>query len=79
VPNNPKALHSKQWLSKPYNKVFSQQTKLGHDFPSFPQWNDVGNAIGAALDKVWTGEITAKEGLQNAVAPAEKALKEPAT
>jgi multiple sugar transport system substrate-binding protein len=75
VPNNPKALHSKQWLSKPYNKVFSQQTKLGHDFPSFPQWNDVSNAISAALDKAWTGESTAKQALDAAVAPAEKALK----
>jgi len=75
VPNSPAALHSKQWLSKPYNKVFTQQTKLGHDFPSFPQWNDVANAIGAVLDKVWTGESTAQEALHEAVAPAEKALK----
>ncbi|GAC1642707.1 MAG: sugar ABC transporter substrate-binding protein [Chloroflexota bacterium] len=77
VPNSPAALHSKQWLSKPYNKVFTQQTKLGHDFPSFPQWNDVANAIGAALDKVWTGETTARQALHDAVAPAEKALKGP--
>lgn len=75
VPNNPKALHSKQWLSKPYNKVFTQQTKLGHDFPSFPQWNDVANAIGASIDKVWTGETTARAALHDALAPAEKALK----
>ena len=75
VPNSPAALHSKQWLSKPYNKVFSQQTKLGHDFPSFSQWNDVANAIGASLDKVWTGETTARQALHDAVAPAEKALK----
>jgi multiple sugar transport system substrate-binding protein len=75
VPNNPKALHSKSWLSKPYNKVFTQQTKLGHDFPSFPQWTDVSNAISASLDKVWTGEETAKAALHAAVAPAEKALK----
>ncbi len=75
VPNNPKALHSKQWLSKPYNKVFTQQTKLGHDFPSFPQWSDVSNAVAAALDKAWTGESTAREALHAAVGPAEKALK----
>jgi multiple sugar transport system substrate-binding protein len=75
VPNNPKALHSKQWLSKPYNKVFTQQTKLGHDFPSFPQWNDVSNAISAQLDKAWDGEVTAREALHAAVAPAQKALK----
>ena len=75
VPNSPAALHSKQWLSKPYNKVFTQQTKLGHDFPSFPQWNDVANAIGASLDKLWTGEATARQALSDAVAPAQKALK----
>jgi multiple sugar transport system substrate-binding protein len=75
VPNSPAALHSKQWLSKPYNKVFAQQTKLGHDFPSFATWNDVANAIGASLDKVWTGETTARQALHDAVAPAEKALK----
>jgi multiple sugar transport system substrate-binding protein len=75
VPNSPAALHSKQWLSKPYNKVFTQQTKLGHDFPSFPQWNDVANAMGASLDKVWTGESTARQALEDAVAPAQKALK----
>lgn len=74
VPNSPAALRSKQWLSKPYNKVFSQQTKLGHDFPSFPQWNDVANAIGASLDKVWTGESTARDALHAAIAPAQKAL-----
>lgn len=75
VPNSPAALHSKQWLSKPYNKVFTQQTKLGHDFPSFPQWNDVANAIGASLDKVWTGEATARQALHDAVPAAQKALK----
>jgi multiple sugar transport system substrate-binding protein len=75
VPNSPAALRSKEWLSKPYNKVFTQQTKLGHDFPSFPQFNDVANAIGAQLDKVWTGETSAKDALHAAVAPAEKALK----
>lgn len=75
VPNNPKALHSKQWLSKSYNKVFTQQTKLGHDFPSFPQWQDVSNAIAAQLDKVWTGETTAKAALHAAVGPAQNALK----
>lgn len=75
VPDNPKALHSKSWLSKPYNKVFTQQTKLGHDFPSFPQWTDVSNAIQAALDKAWDGESTAREALHAAVGPAEKALK----
>ncbi len=75
VPDNPQALHSKEWLSKPYNKVFTQQTKLGHDFPSFPKWSDVSNAISAALDKVWTGESSAQTALHEAVAPAEKALK----
>lgn len=75
VPDNPKALKSKEWLSKPYNKVFSQQTKLGHDFPSFPQFSDVSNAISAALDKVWTGEETAAQALHAAVGPATKALK----
>ncbi len=74
VPNSPAALHSKQWLSKPYNKVFTQQTKLGHDFPSFPQWSDVANAISASLDKVWTGETSATQALHDAVAPAQKAL-----
>lgn len=74
VPNSPAALHSKQWLSKPYNKIFTQQTKLGHDFPSFPKFSDVANAISAQLDKVWTGESTATDALAAAVAPAEKAL-----
>jgi ABC-type glycerol-3-phosphate transport system substrate-binding protein len=75
VPDNPQALHSKAWLSKPYNKVFSQQTKLGHDFPSFPQWADVSNLIDAALDKVWTGEETAKQALPDAAAAAQKGLQ----
>lgn len=75
VPNSPAALRSKQWLSKPYNKVFTQQTKLGHDFPSFPKFSDVANAISAQLDKVWTGESSASDALHAAVAPAEKALK----
>jgi multiple sugar transport system substrate-binding protein len=75
VPNSPAALRSKQWLSKPYNKVFTQQTKLGHDFPSFPQWGDVLTAVGSSLDKLWIGEQTAKQALPQAVAAARKALK----
>lgn len=75
VPDNPAALHSKAWLSKPYNKVFTQQTKLGHDFPSFPAWGDVITAVSSALDKVWNGEQTAKQALPQAVAAAQKAMK----
>ena len=75
VPDNPKALHSRAWLSKPYNKVFTQQTKLGHDFPSFPAWGDVITAVSAALDKVWTGEETATQALPQAADAARKAMK----
>jgi multiple sugar transport system substrate-binding protein len=75
VPDNPKALHSKSWLSKPYNKVFSQQTKLGHDFPSFPQFPQVSNVVGAALDKVWIGEETATAALHGVKSAAESALQ----
>jgi len=74
VPDNPTALHSKAWLSKPYNKVFTQQTKLGHDFPSFPQFADVLNAVGPVLDKVWTGEATAAQTLPQAADAARKAM-----
>jgi multiple sugar transport system substrate-binding protein len=74
VPVNPKALHSKSWLSKPYNKVFSQQTTLGHDFPSFPAWGNVINAVSSALDKVWIGEETAAQGLAQAADAARTAL-----
>lgn len=75
VPVNPEALHSSTWLSKPYNKVFSEQTALGHDFPSFPKWNDVDAVIGPILDKVWVGETTAAAALPKAAAAATKALK----
>lgn len=75
VPDNPAALHSRQWLSKPYNKVFTQQTRLGHDFPSFPKWVDVSNAVGAALDKVWIGEESARAALHQAKSAGERALK----
>jgi maltose-binding protein MalE len=75
VPDNPTALHSQAWLSKPYNKVFTQQTKLGHDFPSFPAWADVLTAVSSALDKVWNGEETAKQALPQAVAAAQKAMR----
>lgn len=75
VPDNPVALHSKSWLSKPYNKIFTKQTKFGHAQPSFPQWVDASTAIGAVLDKVWTGEETAKKALPQAAAAAAKTLK----
>lgn len=75
VPDNPQALESPAWLSKPYNKVFAQQTLLGHAGPSFPQWVNVSNAIQAVLDKVWIGEMTAAQALPQAAAAAAKALK----
>ncbi len=74
VPDNPQALHSKSWLSKPYNKIFTQQTKFGHAQPSFPKWVDASTAIGSALDKVWTGEMTAKQAMPLAAAAARRAM-----
>ncbi len=75
VPDNPQALQSPAWLSKPYNKVLAEQTTLGHAGPSFPQWVNMSNAIQAVLDKVWTGETTAAAALPQAAAVATKALK----
>lgn len=75
VPDNPEALRSAAWLSKPYNRVFAEQTTLGHTGASFPKWVDVSNAIQAALDKVWTGEMSAAAALPQVAAAATKALK----
>lgn len=75
VPDNPAALHSEAWLSKPYNKVFSQQTALGHAGPTFAKWVAVDNVIEPILDKVWIGESTAAAALARANAAANKALK----
>ncbi len=75
VPVNPEALHSSTWLSKPYNKVFSEQTALGHDFPSFPKWSDVDAVVGPILDKVWVGETTAAAALPKVAAAATKVIK----
>ena len=75
VPVNPQVLHSKEWLSKPYNRVFTEQTALGHAFPSFAAFNDIYTAISAALDKLWIGELTAAQALPRAAAIATKMLK----
>lgn len=75
VPDNPQALQSAAWLSKPYNRVFAEQTTLGHVGPSFASWVNVSNAIQAILDKVWIGELSAAAALPQAAAAATKALK----
>ncbi len=75
VPLSPEALSSATWTSKPYNKVFTAQTKLGHDFPSFAQVGPVFNAIDSALQPIWIGEQTAAEALPKAAAAAQKLLK----
>jgi ABC-type glycerol-3-phosphate transport system substrate-binding protein len=74
VPDNPQTLRSQVWLSKPYNKVFSQQTELGHAGPTFAKWQDVLNATSAVLDKVWIGEMSAAAALPRATAAARKIL-----
>jgi ABC-type glycerol-3-phosphate transport system substrate-binding protein len=75
VPLSPAALASPQWTSKPYNKVFAAQTKLGHELPSFAQFGPVLTAITSALDPVWIGEETAAQALPKAAAAADKLLK----
>ena len=75
VPVNPQVLHSKEWLGKPYNRVFTEQTALGHAFPSFAAFNDIYTAISAALDKLWIGELIAAQALPRAAAIATKMLK----
>jgi multiple sugar transport system substrate-binding protein len=75
VPDNPAALRSSAWLSKPYNRVFSEQTALGHAGPTFAKWVNVDNVIEPQLDKVWIGESTAATGLAAAAAAATSALK----
>jgi len=75
VPDNPQALESKTWLSKPYNKVFSEQTALGHAGPTFTKWADVLTAASSVLDKVWIGEASASTVLPQANAAADKLIK----
>jgi multiple sugar transport system substrate-binding protein len=75
VPLSPEALSSPAWTSKPYNKVFTAQTKLGHDFPSFAQVGPVFSAIDSALQPIWIGEETAAQALPKAAAAAQKLLK----
>lgn len=75
VPDNPQTLRSSTWLSKPYNKIFSQQTELGHAGPTFAKWVSVDGVIEPILDKLWIGETSAKDALTRAAAAATKALK----
>jgi ABC-type glycerol-3-phosphate transport system substrate-binding protein len=75
VPDNPQTLRSSTWLSKPYNKIFSEQTELGHAGPTFAKWVSVDGVIEPILDKLWIGELSAKDALTRAAAAATKALK----
>jgi multiple sugar transport system substrate-binding protein len=75
VPLSPAALHSSTWTSKPYNKIFTQQTALGHVFPSFAQYGAVDSAISSALQPLWIGEQTAAQALANAEKAANKLIK----
>jgi len=74
VPVNPQVLRSATWLSKPYNRVFSEQTALGHAFPSFAAFNDIYTVITTVLDRVWIGEMTAAQALPQAASSAAKML-----
>jgi len=75
VPDNPQALASKAWLSKPYNRIFAEQTKLGHADASFAQFAAVVTAVSSVLDKVWIGEASARAALPRANAAAAKLIK----
>ena len=75
VPISPAALRTAAWTSKPYNKVFAQETRYGHAFPSFATWGTVSNAIDSALQPIWTGEQTAAQALPAAEAAANKLIK----
>lgn len=75
VPLSPEALRSPAWTSKPYNKVFAQQTKVGHRLPSFASFGPVLNAIDSALQPVWTGEQTAAQALPVAEKAANKIIQ----
>lgn len=75
TPITPSVLKSAAWLSKPYNKIFAQQTKYGHLFPSFASVGDVFNVVGSDLDKVWIGEQSAADALPKAEKDANKVIK----
>jgi multiple sugar transport system substrate-binding protein len=75
VPDNPEALKSNAWLSKPYNKVFSQQTVLGHPVPNFADWWPTHSKIVPIFDKVWIGEMTAAQAVPQAAATAAASIK----
>jgi len=75
TPVNPQVLASQAWLSKPYNKIFTEQTKLGHRLPTFATFFDVLTVIDSDLQKVWIGEQTAADALAVAEKDANKSLK----
>lgn len=75
TPLNPQVLKSPAWVSKPYNKIFAEQSLIGHRFPSFAAAGDVFNVVGSDLEKVWIGEQTAAAALPIAAADALKVIK----
>jgi len=75
VPLNPQVLNSQAWLSKPYNKVFTAQTKIGHRLPSFANFFDILNAVDAKLQPIWIGEQTAAQALSTAEKVATPLIK----
>lgn len=75
TPITPQVLNSAAWLSKPYNKIFAQQTQFGHLLPSFASFFNILNTISSDLDKVWIGEQKAADALVIAEKDADKALK----
>ncbi|MGH2409850.1 MAG: hypothetical protein ACRDGS_05705, partial [Chloroflexota bacterium] len=75
TPITPQVLNSSAWLSKPYNKVFAQQTQYGHLLPSFASFFNIAATVGSDLDKVWIGEQTAAAALAIAEKDANKEIK----
>ena len=75
TPITPQVLNSAAWLSKPYNKIFAQQTQFGHLLPSFASFFNILNTLSSDLDKVWIGEQKAADALVIAEKDANKALK----
>lgn len=75
TPLNAQALHSAAWLSKPYNKIFTQQTKYGHIAVSATAWGDITTKVQSDLQRLWIGEQTAAQALAVAAKDATALIK----
>lgn len=76
IPTNVKAANSDKVLSVPFIKPYIEQLKTAKPRTPHPSWAKIEESLGLAFEKVFRGEITPKEALDQAAKEIDGFLQE---